>query len=274
MFEGSILCPVCGGKVTVRFHDAVNTCLYCSSPILGPSQERNCVNHPDHLADGICHVCGDLVCEECLQKRAGTYGGKLFTVVNCTKEECIKESEWAPLINPRYQELANMDWADQLDNSILRVCGLGAVLMMIFELIFIISMLGIQYFTPWGTATPSNIPYIFFRGDMVIFLSLVGNLVSALLLQTALQVYVHERQLGAGIMLLVFLVLEVFWLLYRGWFFNLLSYPDRWYPTFLLGSFLMATLLVFVGSLMAIRNGWKKRNQLIEARKTLGLVEA
>ena len=108
----------------------------------------------------------------------------------------------------------------------------------------------------------------------MIILSIMGNLLSALLLQMALQVYVHERQLGSGIILFILLFFEVAFLLTRGFYFNLLSFPSSWFLPFLLGSFLFATILVFVGSLMAIAIGSKKRSQINQAKEKLGLMDA
>ncbi|MDF1539654.1 MAG: hypothetical protein P1Q69_12210 [Candidatus Thorarchaeota archaeon] len=266
-----ILCPVCGGEVEFHTKDSVTICTYCASPILGKYQSRNCVNHKKTLAKAVCHVCGDLICEKCLEKRVGNYGGKLFTIINCSKKSCIDESSWAKPLNPEYQRLTNMDWADSVDNSILRVTGLGAIMMMLFELFFILSMVYIQYLTPWGLADPPNINYWFFIGDNVIVLNIVGNFLSAMILQTALQVFVHERQLASGIMLFFLLILEVLLLVYRGLVFGLLYYPIQWYLAFLVGAFIFATLLIFVGAMMAIRIGWKKRKQFEEARVMLGL---
>ncbi len=271
MSQERILCPVCGGEVAFLAKDTVTRCTYCGSPVLGRNQDRNCVHHPETLAKAVCSVCGDLICELDMQKRVGNYGGKLFTIINCRKASCIRESEWARPVNPEYERLTNMDWADNIDNSILRVTGLGALMMMIFELFFFISMVYIQFFTEWGLIEPANISFWFIRGDQVVVLSIVGNFISALILQTALQVYVHERQLGAGLMLFAFLVLEVLVLIYRGLQFNLLQFPNQIYLAFLLGAFIFATLLIFVGSLIAIRVGWKKRNQLEDAKIKLGL---
>ena len=164
-----------------------------------------------------------------------------------------------------------MDWADRIDNVIFKMAGIGSILMMIFELFFIISMLVIQYFTDWGWATPTNIPYFLFMGDTIIVLGITGNFLSAILLQTALQVYIHERQLASGFMLLIILILEVALLLFRGWYFNLLSFPNTIFPIFLLIAFLFSTILVFGSSLMAIWIGFKKYRQLKNARESLGL---
>ncbi len=265
----TIMCPVCGGQVVVANVDKVNRCEYCGSPVLGPGQKYTCVNHPDRRAKGVCHVCGDLICEECLEKRVGDYGGKLLTIVNCRKPECVAESEWAPLLNEEYQRMVNFDWADHIDNIILRVTGLGGVLFMIFELFFVLSMLGVQYFTAWGLS--GNIPHALFLGDYVIVLCILGNLLSAIIMQTALQVYVHDRQLGSGIMLLIFLIIEVVFLLFRGVVFNLRLFPDPRLLLFLTLSFSLATILVFIGSLMAIVVGYKKRRQMQEAARRLGL---
>jgi len=234
------------------------------------------VNHPGTLAKATCHVCGDLICEDCTERRAGDYGGKLFTVVNCTKRTCIAESKWARPINEEYEKLIDMDWADRSDNFILRVTGFGAVIMMVFELIFILTMLYIQYFTPYGVA--SSMSLFLFPGDAIIVMGLVvvgmnilGNLLGAILLQTSLQVYVHGRQLRTGIALMFLIIIEAMYLLYRGIFFNLSAYPNPPVVQVLFSAFLFATILIFVGALMAISNGVKKRKQLKEAREKLGL---
>ncbi|MHA1927700.1 MAG: B-box zinc finger protein [Candidatus Thorarchaeota archaeon] len=268
MVRKTILCPVCGGHVNAQSIDSINRCSYCGSPVLGPSQSRDCVNHSGTLAKGVCNVCGDLVCENCMEQRTGNYGGKLFTIVNCRKSACVSKSEWALLLNDEYKQLTNMDWADSIDNSILRVSGLGSILMIVFELFFIFSMLVVTYFTTWGF---ENLPYFIFRGDIVVVLSLLGNLLSALILQSSLQVYIHNRQLGSGVMMLLFLIFEVALLIYRGLVFNILSFPNPYYTPFLLGAFLFATLLIFVGSVLAIRTGNRKSQQLKHARDTLGL---
>lgn len=266
----TIRCPACGGPVRVIHNDEVNRCEYCASPVLGPDQDRDCVNHPGRLANGVCHVCGDLLCEECMEKRVADYGGKLFTIVNCTKSRCKSESSWAKPLNEEYHRLTNMDWANDVDNKILRVTGLGAILMMVFELVFIISMLYIRFFTDWGW---TNIPNLLIPGDTVIILGILGNLLSAFLLQTSLQVYVHERQLAAGMALVVMLIIEAAFLIFRGLFFNLLSLPNQYLLPILFVAFGIATLMVFSGSLLAIRTGYKKRKQIQAAKEELGLTD-
>lgn len=268
-----ILCPVCGGPVKVDQQDKVNRCEYCASPVLGPSQSRDCVNHPDVLAKEVCHVCGNLVCEECVQKRVGEYGGKLLTIVNCDKPACIAESEWAKPLNEEYQKLANMDWADRVDNLILRLTGLGAIIMMVFELIFFLGIMFYQFLTPWSIPDISigGLGPVIMIPVTILLLSILGNLLAAILLQSALQVFVHERQLGAGITLLVILIIEVTHLLFRGLFFGLLTFPNPFFLPLLLGAFLFGTILVFIGSLMAIYTGNKKRIQLTKAREKLHL---
>jgi hypothetical protein len=222
------------------------------------------------LATGVCHVCGDLICDESTEVRVGDYGGKLLTIKNCMKDSCRVESEWAKPLNVEYQRLTNMDWADRSDNIILRVNGLGAILMMVFELVFIITMLYLQYFSPFSAVLPS----FYLPGDAVVLFSITGNLVSALLLQTALQVYVHERQLGSGIALMVFLFVEAALLIGRGLFFNLLTINASipWLVPLFLGAFGIAVLMVFFGSIAAIYNGFSKYRQFKAARETLGLV--
>ena len=276
MSGSTIICPVCGGPIEILHDDKVNRCEYCANPVLGPSQSRDCVNHPGTLAKATCHVCGDLICEDCMERRAGDYGGKLFTVVNCTKMACIKESKWARPINKEYEKLINMDWADRSDNFILRVSGLGAVIMMVFELIFILTMLYIQYFTPHGIV--SSVSFFLFPGDAIIVMGLIvvgmnilGNLLGAILLQTSLQVHLHERQLGSGITLMIIVIVEAIYLTYRGIFFNLSTFPNPLIVQVLLTAFLFATILIFIGAWMAITNGAKKRKQLKNAREKLGL---
>ena len=258
--------------------DKVNRCEYCASPVLGPSQSRDCVNHPGVLAKEVCHVCGDLVCEDCMQKRVGEYGGKLLTIVNCEKPECVAESDWAKPLNEEYQRLVNMDWADRIDNLILRLTGLGGIIMMVFELIFFIGIMYFQFLTPWSIPGFSiQITSNFTLGPVVtipltiLLLSIFGNFLAAVLLQSALQVYVHDRQLGAGVTLLVILVIEVAHLLFRGLYFGLLTLQNPYFLPLMLGAFLFGTILVFVGSLMAIYVGNKKRIQLKEAREKLNL---
>ncbi|MGY5858111.1 MAG: B-box zinc finger protein [Candidatus Thorarchaeota archaeon] len=265
--KGQIMCPVCGGTVFLEHEDKVNLCTYCASPVLGPNQSRNCTNHTNVLATEVCNVCGDLICDECTEKRVGNYGGKLLTIMNCTKESCVAASEWATPLNEDYQRLANMDWADKADNFILRITGAGAVVMMIFELFFILGMLYLQYFTTHGDL----LPRIYFSGDIIILLMVLGNILTAILLQTSLQVYVHDRQLVSGVILLIMLIIEVVFLLWRGLFFNLLLLEDPLFLTVLLGAFLFGAILVFMGSLAAIYIGNKKRKQMNRARHQLNL---
>ena len=276
MLKSTIICPVCGGPINIQHDDKITRCEYCASPVLGPSQSRDCVNHPGRLAKATCHVCGDLICEDCMERKAGDYGGKLFTIVNCTKTKCVAENSWARPINEEYEKLIDMDWADKSDNLILRITGLGAVIMMVFELIFILTMLYIQYFTPYGVT--SSTPYFLIPGDAIIVMGLVvvglnilGNFLGAILLQTSLQVHIHGRQLGTGIALMFLIIIEAVFLLYRGVFFNLSAYPNPLIVQVLFSAFLFATILIFVGALMAISNGMKKRKQLKEAREKLAL---
>ncbi|MFW9769989.1 MAG: hypothetical protein ACFFF9_04825 [Candidatus Thorarchaeota archaeon] len=271
--QEKVLCPVCGGPVSVFNKDKINRCEYCAAPILGSSQSRDCVNHPGTLAKDVCHVCGDLVCEDCEQKRVGEYGGKLLTVVNCEKESCIAESAWAKPLNEEYLKLVDMDWADRIDNMILRITGFGAIVMMVFELIFFLGMLYFQYLTPWSVPviTYLDLPSWVTVPLNLLLLSILGNLLAAILLQSALQVYIHERQLGAGLTLLVILIVEVAHLLFRGLLFGLRSLPNPVFLPMLLGAFLFGTILVFIGSLMAIYVGNKKRKQFKGAREKLNL---
>ncbi|MHA2027300.1 MAG: B-box zinc finger protein [Candidatus Thorarchaeota archaeon] len=271
--QEKVLCPVCGGPVSVFNQDKINRCEYCAAPILGSSQSRDCVNHPGTLAKEVCHVCGDLICEECEQKRVGEYGGKLLTIVNCEKTACTVESEWAKPLNEDYLKLANMDWADRIDNLVLRITGFGAIIMMVFELIFFIGMLYFQFLTPWSIPpiTFLGLPTWFTIPLIILLLSILGNFLSAILLQSALQVYIHERQLGAGVTLMVILVIEVAHLLFRGLLFGLLGLPNQIFLPMLLGAFLFGTILVFIGSLMAMYVGNRKRNQFRMAREKLHL---
>lgn len=267
-----IRCPVCGGQVLIELDDKVNFCGYCASPILGPSQSRDCVNHPGTLAKEVCHVCGDLLCERCMEKRVGDYGGKLLTIVNCPKQSCTAKSDWAKPLNKEYQYLANMEWADRADNCILRITGGGAVIIMIFELIFILGLLYMQFIPSFASLFPVWVIYGFTIPVIpIIILMVMGNLLAALLLQTSLQVYVHDRQLTSGLFLLVVLVIEAAFLLWRGIYFNLRQLPEPTFLLVLLIAFSFGALLVLIGSLGAIYIGNKKRIQMKKARKQLGL---
>ncbi|TFG99724.1 hypothetical protein E4H12_01625 [Candidatus Thorarchaeota archaeon] len=266
--HSKIMCPVCGGLVIMEHADKTNLCTYCASPILGTNQDRNCTNHPEILGTEVCHVCGNLICDKCTEKRVGDYAGKLLTIVNCSKDSCVAASEWARPLNEDYQRLTDMDWADRKDNIILRVTGIGAVVMMVFELVFILGMLYFQYFTSQGAIFPTMNLY---PGIIVIILMVIGNTLAAVIMQMSLQVYVHERQLASGVSLLVMLIIEVAYLLWRGLYFNLLQLEDPRFLTILLVAFLFGTLLVFIGSLGAIYVGNKKRVQLNQARKQLNL---
>jgi hypothetical protein len=162
-----------------------------------------------------------------------------------------------------------MEWADKADNSILRVSGLGGVLMMIFELVMILALFLFQYIASWTPGT--DLVQFIQTGAIMVTLGIGGNLLAAVILQTALQTYVHERQLGSGLMLLGLLIIEVIYLLFRGLFFDLLNFPNQFFLPLLLAAFLSATLMVFLGALAAIGIGYKKRKQFNNARKTLGL---
>jgi hypothetical protein len=150
--------------------------------------------------------------------------------------------------------------------------------MMVFELIFFIGVMYFQFLTPWSIPSFSiQITSSFVLGPVImipltiLLFSIFGNFLSAILLQSALQVYVHERQLGAGVTLLVILVIEVAHLLFRGLFFGLLTLQNDYFLPLMLGAFLFGTILVFIGSLMAIYVGNKKRIQLKETRVKLNL---
>lgn len=267
-----ISCPVCGGQVLIESDDKVSNCGYCASPILGPDQSRMCVNHHKILAKEVCHVCGDLLCEDCFEKRVGDYGGKLLTIVNCSKPLCVSESNWAKPLNEEYQRLANMDWADRSDNIILRITGGGAVIMMVFELFFILGMLYMQYFTSLGSLFPQwTIAGITIPGLPVIVLMILGNILGALLLQTSLQVFVHDRQFTSGLLLVLLVVIESAFLLWRGLYFNLRQLPDPTFLLVLLTAFIIGAFLILVGSLGAVYIGNKKRVQMNRAKVKLGL---
>ena len=144
--------------------------------------------------------------------------------------------------------------------------------MMIFELFFILGMLYMQYFTSLGNLFPTwiiagvNIP-----GLPIIVLMILGNLLGALLVQTSLQVYIHDRQFTSGLFLLFIIVVESVFLLWRGLYFNLRQLPDPTFLLTLLSAFIIGAFLVLFGSLGAIYIGNKKRNQMKRAKDKLGL---
>jgi hypothetical protein len=99
----------------------------------------------------------------------------------------------------------------------------------------------------------------------------LGNLLGALLLQTSLQVFIHERQFSSGIVLLFLLIIEAAFLLWRGLYFNLRQLPNPAFLLILLSAFTFGAFLILVGSVGAIYIGNKKRIQLKHAREKLGL---
>lgn len=67
-----MVCPSCGGRQKQILSSSIfqTRCEYCGSTILIPREltglARRCHNHPDRIAMGICHDCGQTFCEDCL----------------------------------------------------------------------------------------------------------------------------------------------------------------------------------------------------------------
>jgi hypothetical protein len=99
----------------------------------------------------------------------------------------------------------------------------------------------------------------------------MGNLLGALLLQTSLQVYVHDRQFTSGLLLLLLLIVESAFLLWRGLYFNMRQLPDPTFLLTLLSAFIIGAFLILIGSIGAIYIGNKKRIQMKRAKDKLGL---
>ena len=88
--EKSVLvCPFCGapyrklipnGSVQVR-------CDYCGASVVVPpdlgAKEKCCPNHPSMLTAGICNLCGESFCENCLYSAKG---GQQFLCPKCYED--------------------------------------------------------------------------------------------------------------------------------------------------------------------------------------------
>ncbi len=264
--SGAIMCPVCGGRVVIEHNDRVNYCEYCGSPVMGPAQDRNCAYHPDRLAKQVCHVCGRLICEECTTRRVGLYGGKALTAFHCPEPECKAALSWMEPVREEYSRLLDMEWAAKRDVFAFRVGGVGAILFMLAELVLVLMMLGEQFFTAWGTST---FPYLFVRGDLTVIVSVAGNLTSAAMLQVTIMVYDHLRQMTAGALALVFVVVE--WLLVWGRvvLFNLFAAVHASSFVLIVAVMAFATVFLVPAASVAVVTGLEKLHQIRLARSTL-----
>ncbi len=252
------LCPVCGATITINRTDELARCSYCGSLVLSPDHKRTCKNHPDRKADGVCSVCHNLFCNECLEKRVGEYGGKIFTLFVCKDPKCQAEVSWATPVNDQMERLASFDWADRYDNWAMKSAGVGGILLVFLELAMFFIFTYLRYFTAWGKSNLSMwyiVPFAF-----------IGTFIAAILLQIALQVYDHKMQFSARVMTAILTVLYYIFWTERFEYLKLVSYPEPLLWVTLESIFLLTIILLFTSAIISIIVGHKKKKQLVKLR--------
>jgi hypothetical protein len=98
--EEAVVCPFCGAP----YRDVIPAgtiqvkCKYCGVTILVPPHlggiVRQCPNHPDTLAVGLCNDCGQSYCTRCLYI-VNVDGGKLHVCAKCYEARNSMKSIWA-----------------------------------------------------------------------------------------------------------------------------------------------------------------------------------
>lgn len=147
MAEEALTCPFCGapyraiipaGTIQVR-------CSYCGATILVPPRlggaVRQCPNHPDTLAAGLCNDCGQSYCTRCLYV-LNVEGGKLHVCEKCYEKR----------------------------NSMKTV---GALFLLVLSLIFFMSIPFIIA-TPRPSSDAGGVLQILFTAILLLTLSVVG----------------------------------------------------------------------------------------------------
>ncbi|MGQ9625207.1 MAG: hypothetical protein ACUVT9_07565 [Candidatus Bathycorpusculaceae bacterium] len=88
MAEEALTCPFCGApyRAIIPAGTIQVKCNYCGAAILVPpllgGVVRQCPNHPDTLAVGLCNDCGQSYCTRCLYI-FNVEGGKLHICAKC-----------------------------------------------------------------------------------------------------------------------------------------------------------------------------------------------
>ncbi len=252
--EREAKCPVCGGTIHIRRADSLTRCPYCGSLVLGNEQKRTCKNHPDRKADGVCSVCNNLFCSDCLEKRVGEYGGKFFTIFVCKDPSCQTAVSWTTPVDEKLTRLASFDWADRYDNWIVKSAGIGGILLVFLELFMFFVFSYLRYWSSWGMSHLSM--------WYVVGFTFLGTFIAAILLQVALQVYDHNTQFSSGVLTIVLTVLYyIFWTL-RFEYFNFISYPNPLLWVMLEAVFLFSVILLITAGTISAIVGRKKQKQL------------
>ncbi|MEM3551977.1 MAG: hypothetical protein QXN87_04245 [Candidatus Bathyarchaeia archaeon] len=88
MAEKGITCPFCGApyRAVIPADTLQVICSYCGAIILVPpslgGEVRQCPNHPETLAVGLCNDCGQSYCIRCLYV-VDVRGGKMHVCAKC-----------------------------------------------------------------------------------------------------------------------------------------------------------------------------------------------
>ncbi|MEM3725764.1 MAG: hypothetical protein QXK98_02750 [Candidatus Bathyarchaeia archaeon] len=101
--EEALTCPFCGAP----YRDIIQAgtiqvkCNYCGATILVPPRlggaVRQCPNHPDTLAVGLCNDCGQSYCTRCLYI-FNVEGGKLHVCAKCYEKRRGMKTVWASIL--------------------------------------------------------------------------------------------------------------------------------------------------------------------------------
>jgi DNA-directed RNA polymerase subunit RPC12/RpoP len=99
----ALTCPFCGApyKAIIPAGTIQVKCNYCGAAILVPPRlggvVRQCPNHPDTLAVGICNDCGQSYCTRCLYA-ISIEGGKLHVCAKCYEKRRGMKTVWASIL--------------------------------------------------------------------------------------------------------------------------------------------------------------------------------
>ncbi|MGB9676925.1 MAG: hypothetical protein ACPL0C_07055 [Candidatus Bathyarchaeales archaeon] len=103
MAEEALTCPFCGApyRAIIPAGTIQVKCDYCGATILVPPRlggaVRQCPNHPDTLAVGLCNDCGQSYCTRCLYI-FNVEGGKLHVCAKCYEKRRDMKTVWASIL--------------------------------------------------------------------------------------------------------------------------------------------------------------------------------
>ena len=91
----ALTCPFCGApyRETIPAGTVQVKCQYCGAIILVPPSlggvVRQCLNHPETLAVGLCNDCSQSFCTRCLYV-LNVQGGRLYVCAKCYENRTAK----------------------------------------------------------------------------------------------------------------------------------------------------------------------------------------